>query len=210
MRKPLLLAFALASTSACGDDPNPGGGPIITNNVANNGTTNNGATNGTIPNNGTTNNGLPTNNGSTNNGTNATNNGTTNNGTNPTNNGTLPMGNVCMVQDPGEFTGQCDPVANAGCPDPQQCIIAVRVEGPDAFVSSACIETDMHTRKDGDVCVGTSQRCEPGTFCIDFLGICRKLCWMDDGTGCEENEWCDQPSSDWKGVGYCNAMCEMM
>lgn len=187
-----LLCFAAFVVSACGDDPRTT--PPITydpppqNNQTNNQTTPASTNNQTTP---------------------ATNNQTTPATNNQqTNNQTTPHGETCPDVTGDPFNGECDIVRNEGCTAPEQCFMALLLNGPEVDVSSACFESDVHVLQEDDFCEMTEERCAPTMLCIAHLRVCKRLCYLADGSGCMPDEWCVQADANWKGIGYCADTCE--
>lgn len=117
-------------------------------------------------------------------------------------------GEVCPYPDPGMYPGFCDIVNDEGCNDPELCLVVLLINGPDVDVIGECVESDRHTLPEDADCDGTEQRCAPGTFCVDPVNRCVRLCYLDTGEGCPPDEFCRRPSSDWQGLGYCADSCD--
>ena len=121
----------------------------------------------------------------------------------------LPSGEVCPYTDLEPFTGLCDPVRVSGCAAPEECLPAVRIIGPDAFMSAQCSDASNNTLSEGEGCDGTVERCAPGLACITLYKECRKLCYPDTSLGCDPGEFCRRPSRAWQGLGFCDSTCNL-
>lgn len=121
----------------------------------------------------------------------------------------LPTGIMCGYDDLEPFRGLCDPVRVEGCTEPDACLPAVAIMGPDSILTAACVESDVHVLEEGENCDGTIERCAPGLLCITLYGECRRLCYPDTALGCAESQFCRRPSRTWEGLGFCDDTCNL-
>lgn len=75
----------------------------------------------------------------------------------------------------------CDPVQNSGCEAPNECLYHISLNAPQCRMPG--------TNGLGDECAVNAQDCPGGYTCLQLQDdpnpICRKVCRLSDGTGCE-------------------------
>ncbi|MEZ4459376.1 MAG: hypothetical protein R3E66_06535 [bacterium] len=103
----------------------------------------------------------------------------------------------------GLIGGDCDPIAQTGCPNGFFCTI--RSVSANQFERICAFDNPNATATEGDSCVAVA--CGPGLAC--FAGTCRRYCDVSNAAGCAPGQFCAPPIAPTPGIGYCHDGCSL-
>jgi hypothetical protein len=120
----------------------------------------------------------------------------------------MTKGKPCGEPSGERVPGQCDPVAQTGCPEGKHCRFAVKMDEngqPDSFFR---VCSDMvcgsRTKLPGESC--EPNQCMPGSLCVS--SVCKRYCRRSDGAGCAPDEFCVEAALN-PEFGYCESTCSL-